>query len=165
MFDIAWDELLLIAVVALVVIGPKDLPRVLATVGRWVGRARRMAAEFQSGIERMAREAELEEMRREIDEANRRLEAMAAAREAPQSTVSEPGAPDPVSALAAPEASPAAPVPDLQDTALAKPDQPALVTKGLAPVSLAALEMAAIADKSPPPPTDPARSHPNEAKS
>ena len=51
MFDIAWSELGVIAVVALVVIGPKDLPRVLRTMGQWTSKARSMAREFQSGLE------------------------------------------------------------------------------------------------------------------
>ena len=62
MFDIGYSELLLIAVVALIVIGPKDLPRVMRTVGHWVGRARGMARHFRSGVDTMMREAELEEM-------------------------------------------------------------------------------------------------------
>lgn len=64
MFDIAWSELGVIAVVALVVIGPKDLPKVLRTVGQWTSKARAMAREFQSGIDDMVREAELDELRK-----------------------------------------------------------------------------------------------------
>lgn len=64
MFDIAWSELGIIAVVALVVIGPKDLPKVLRTVGQWTAKARSMAREFQSGIDDMVREAELDELRK-----------------------------------------------------------------------------------------------------
>lgn len=64
MFDIAWSELGVIAVVALIVIGPKDLPKVLRTVGQWTAKARAMAREFQSGIDDMVRETELEELRK-----------------------------------------------------------------------------------------------------
>jgi sec-independent protein translocase protein TatB len=64
MFDIAWSELGVIAVVALVVIGPKDLPKVLRTVGQWTAKARAMAREFQSGLDDMVREAELDELRK-----------------------------------------------------------------------------------------------------
>lgn len=64
MFDIAWSELGVIAVVALIVIGPKDLPKVLRTVGQWTSKARAMAREFQSGIDDMVRETELEELRK-----------------------------------------------------------------------------------------------------
>ncbi len=69
MFDFAWSELALIAAVALVVIGPKDLPRVLRTVGMWVGRARAVAREFQGSIDQMVREAELEEVRKQVQKA------------------------------------------------------------------------------------------------
>ncbi len=73
MFDIAPTELLIVALVALVVIGPKDLPRVMRTVGQWVGRARGMARHFRSGIDTMIREAELEEMEKKWREENERI--------------------------------------------------------------------------------------------
>src|SRR4026209_1923137 len=73
MFDIGYSELLLIAVVALVVIGPKDLPNVMRTVGKWVGKARGMARHFRSGIDTMMREAELEEMEKTWREENKRI--------------------------------------------------------------------------------------------
>jgi sec-independent protein translocase protein TatB len=69
MFDFAWSELALIAVVALVVIGPKDLPRVLRTVGFWVGKARGIAREFQGSLDQMIREAELDSVKEHIDKA------------------------------------------------------------------------------------------------
>ncbi|MDE2563559.1 MAG: twin-arginine translocase subunit TatB [Sphingomonadales bacterium] len=62
MFDIGASELLLIVVVAIVVIGPKDLPLAMRTAGRWIARMRRVSNHFRSGIEAMIREAELEEM-------------------------------------------------------------------------------------------------------
>ena len=62
MFGIDSGEILIIAVVALVVIGPKDLPRAMRAIGNWVGRARGMAKHFRSGIDTMMREAELEDM-------------------------------------------------------------------------------------------------------
>ena len=71
MFDFAWSELAVIAVVALVVIGPKDLPRVLRTVGTWVRKARAIAQEFQGSLEQMVREAELDDVRQQIDKAAR----------------------------------------------------------------------------------------------
>ncbi len=73
MFDIGPSELLLCAVVALVVIGPKDLPRVMRVVGQWVARARRMAGHFRSGIDEMIREAELEELQRKWAAENARI--------------------------------------------------------------------------------------------
>jgi len=62
MFDIGAGELLVILIVAVVVIGPKDLPLAMRTAGRWIGKMRRMSAHFRSGIDAMVREAELEEM-------------------------------------------------------------------------------------------------------
>jgi len=79
MFDIGWSEMAIIAVVALVVIGPKDLPIVLRTVGQYVRKARAMASEFQSGIEQMARETELEQMRKEIEAAQQTVQTQTAA--------------------------------------------------------------------------------------
>jgi sec-independent protein translocase protein TatB len=62
MFGIDWQELLVIIVVAVVVIGPKDMPMALRTAGRWIARVRRVSNHFRSGIETMIREAEMEEM-------------------------------------------------------------------------------------------------------
>jgi sec-independent protein translocase protein TatB len=73
MFDIGYAELLVVAVVALLVIGPKDLPNVMRTVGQWVGRARGMARHFRSGIDTMIRESELEEMEKKWREENERI--------------------------------------------------------------------------------------------
>ncbi len=70
MFDIAPSEFLLIAIVAIVVIGPKDLPLALRTAGRWIARVRRVSNHFRSGIETMIREAEMEEMERKWREQN-----------------------------------------------------------------------------------------------
>lgn len=75
MFDIGPSELLLCAIVALVVIGPKDLPRVMRVVGQWVARARGMARHFRSGIDTMMREAELEEMQKQWAAENARIMA------------------------------------------------------------------------------------------
>ncbi len=73
MFGIDSAELLVVALVALVVIGPKDLPKVMRTVGYWVGRARGMARHFRSGVDTMIREAELEEMEKKWREENERI--------------------------------------------------------------------------------------------
>ena len=68
MFDIGWSEIALIAVVALVVIGPKDLPKVLKTIGIWVRRARMLTRDFQNSVDEMIREADLEDVRRQATE-------------------------------------------------------------------------------------------------
>ena len=69
LLDFGWSELMLIGLVALVVIGPKDLPRALRVAGFWVRKARTLSREFQSSVEQMVREAELDEMRQELNKA------------------------------------------------------------------------------------------------
>src|SRR5919106_6095315 len=71
MFDIGWSEMAVILLVALIVIGPKDLPRVARTMGRWAAKGRAMAREFQTALEDMAREAELDKVKNEIEKADR----------------------------------------------------------------------------------------------
>jgi sec-independent protein translocase protein TatB len=73
MFGVDTTELLIIALAALVFIGPKELPTAMRTVGRWVGRARAHARHFTAGIENMMREAELEEMEKRWREENERI--------------------------------------------------------------------------------------------
>ena len=68
MFDISWTEFLLIGVVALVVIGPKELPGVLRTLGQWTRRVRGMAAEFQNQFQEAMREAEMADLKKEVDD-------------------------------------------------------------------------------------------------
>jgi sec-independent protein translocase protein TatB len=70
MFDIGGSELLLIVIVAIVVIGPKDLPRAMRLAGQWIAKIRRVSGHFRAGIETMIREAELEEMERKWREQN-----------------------------------------------------------------------------------------------
>lgn len=65
MFEVAPSEMLLFAIVAIVVIGPKDLPKAMRFVGKWVGKARGMARHFRSGIDTMIRESELEELEKQ----------------------------------------------------------------------------------------------------
>lgn len=107
MFGIDSGEILIIAVVALVVIGPKDLPRVMRTIGGFVGRARGMAKHFRSGLDTMMREAELEEMEKKWRADNERI-----MREhplaAPESDWGKPAA-DPVSETQPQLAKPKAP--------------------------------------------------------
>jgi sec-independent protein translocase protein TatB len=73
MLDIAPTELMLVAVVALLVIGPKDLPKAMRFVGQWVGKARGVARQFRSGFDAMVREAELAEMEKKWAEENARI--------------------------------------------------------------------------------------------
>jgi sec-independent protein translocase protein TatB len=67
MFDIGWVEMMVVIVVMIVVIGPKDLPVVLHTMGRWIARVRAMAREFQSGIEDLAQQAGIDDVRKEVN--------------------------------------------------------------------------------------------------
>ena len=73
MFGVDSTELFIIAIAALLFIGPKDLPRVMMTIGRWVGKVRGHARHFTAGIENMMREAELEEMEKKWREENQRI--------------------------------------------------------------------------------------------
>lgn len=98
MFDIGASELLLVVIVAIVVIGPKDLPLALRTAGRWIGKVRRVSGHFRSGIETMIREAELEEMERKWREQN----AAIMAADAPLATLEDDPTPGAAGTPAAP---------------------------------------------------------------
>lgn len=112
MFGVDTTELLIVALAALIFIGPKELPTAMRTVGRWVGRARAHARHFTAGIENMMREAELEEMEKRWRDENERI-----MREHPVA-VPYAGAPESLGAPVAPvEAQPPAPAID---------DEPAL---------------------------------------
>ncbi|OBX19120.1 twin arginine-targeting protein translocase TatB [Erythrobacter sp. QSSC1-22B] len=83
MFDIGASELLVIVIVAILVIGPKEMPRALRTAGRWIGKMRRMSAHFRSGIDTMIREAELEDAEKEWRERNDRIMAESSGSDVP----------------------------------------------------------------------------------
>src|ERR1700675_3402840 len=68
MFDINWSEFVVIGVVALIVIGPKELPAVLRAIGQWTTKIRRMAGEFQSQFQEAMREAEMADLKRQVAE-------------------------------------------------------------------------------------------------
>jgi sec-independent protein translocase protein TatB len=68
MFDIGWGELVVIGIVALIVIGPKELPTVMRTAGQWMGKIRRMASEFQSQFQEALREAELSDLKKHAED-------------------------------------------------------------------------------------------------
>ena len=77
MFDIGWGELLLIGIVALIVIGPKELPGALRSLGHWVTKIRRMAGEFQNQFQEAMREAELADLKKEVDDMTSQASQMA----------------------------------------------------------------------------------------
>ena len=100
MFGFDSAEIAIIAVLALIFIGPKELPGVMRTVGYWVGRVRGMARHFTAGLEDMVRQAELEEMERKWREENERIMQL----NPPDARYPEPGHPDEMPPLAeAPE--------------------------------------------------------------
>jgi sec-independent protein translocase protein TatB len=99
MFGVDSSELAVVAILALIFIGPKDLPKVMRTVGYWVGRARGMARHFTSGIETMVREAELEEMEKRWREENDRILSLHPA----NAEYPEPGKPDEMPPIVEPE--------------------------------------------------------------
>jgi len=65
--DLSWSHILLVLVVALVVVGPKDLPKLMRTLGQWTGKARQMADQFRKSFDEMSRQAELDELRTELE--------------------------------------------------------------------------------------------------
>jgi sec-independent protein translocase protein TatB len=101
MFGIDWEELLVIVIVAVVVIGPKDMPMALRTAGRWIARVRRVSNHFRAGIETMIREAEMEEMEKKWAAQNEAI-----MREHPADAPPEP---EPTGAYPARPAAPEAP--------------------------------------------------------
>ena len=128
MFDIGASEVLLTAIVAIVVIGPKDMPRALRTAGRWIGKMRRISGHFRTGLENMIREAELEEMEQKWREQNEAI--MRAHPDAlqtppdPPLQLTSPDAPHAASAEAA-AIRPAAEDNGLAEPAESQPSQPA----------------------------------------
>lgn len=111
MFDLfSWQHIILLLVVALVVVGPKDLPRLMNMMGRWAGKARAMANEFRKSFDEMARQAELDELRKEIDDLkkNNPVSGIAQAMNEVQSEIDRPvdvaEAPAPVEGSSEPRA-------------------------------------------------------------
>ena len=73
MFELGWQELIILMLIALIVVGPKDLPRIVKTAGQWMGKARGYARDFQRSIEEAADATEIDAIKKEIDETNREL--------------------------------------------------------------------------------------------
>lgn len=129
MFDIGATELLLIVVVAVVVIGPKDLPLAMRTAGRWIGKLRRVSNHFRAGLDAMVREAEMEEMERKWREQNARIMRDHPADAAPDAAAAAPvdrGFTLPESSAPPPGALPAPP--DAASPADQRPDEQAPLT-------------------------------------
>ncbi len=76
MFDIGWGELVLVGLVALIVIGPKELPTVLRTAGQWMGKVKRMASEFQGQFQEALREAEVADLKQQAEDISGSLKSI-----------------------------------------------------------------------------------------
>ena len=119
MFDIGATELLLLFVVAVLVIGPKDMPLAFRTVGRWVGKMRKLSSHFRAGVDAMVREAELEDMEKKWKAQNEKI-----MREHPD-VVGEVSAEAQMQPLAGPPAEPETPAPAQEADAVGPTDQEA----------------------------------------
>ena len=107
MFDIGPTELLLIVVVAVIVIGPKDLPLAMRTAGRWIGKVRKVSGHFRTGLDAMVREAEMAELEKQWQEQNYKIMRDHPADAAPEM--------EPTGAYPARPAKPADPAPGADD--------------------------------------------------
>jgi len=136
MFNIGWSELLVIGIVALIVIGPKELPGALRTLGQWMAKIRRMASEFQNQFHEAMREAELADLKKEVDEMSAKAQSYAHfdpvaelgrdienAVSAP-STPSTPATSAPTPEPTATEASAPASVPSAEAASVPPPNEP-----------------------------------------
>ena len=123
MFDIGAAELLVIIIVAVVVIGPKDLPLAMRVAGRWIGKMRRISAHFRSGIDTMVREAELEEMEKKWKAQNEEIMRRSAALTEAEAGAPVMTGPPPIEAPPV-ETPPAEPPPPLPSETPANPAPP-----------------------------------------
>jgi sec-independent protein translocase protein TatB len=140
MFGLNWGEVIVIGIVALIAIGPKELPTVLRTLGMWMGKVRRMANEFQNQFQEALREAEIADLKKHADELSSSVGELAhmdpmadvqkdverAFEEPPAADVATPAAPATAGEAAA--TAPAAPPQPLPDIAVPLPEPPAAVS-------------------------------------
>jgi sec-independent protein translocase protein TatB len=141
MFDIGWSELLLIGIVALIAIGPKELPGALRTLGQWMGKVRRMASEFQSQFHEAMREAELADLKKEVDEMATKAESYAHF--------------DPIEDIRKDIENAASPPPAL-DTPLTDTPAPPTTTETTSATTTSATPQPAASEPAPPAPAEPA---------
>lgn len=116
MFDIGWSELMVIAAVALIAIGPKELPGTLRMIGQWMAKARRLAADFQGQFQEAMREAEVAEMKQQFDDLSKTADSFNATKMIGDLNKSVDDA------LKIDPASPSAPIPPVTDETVATPD-------------------------------------------
>jgi sec-independent protein translocase protein TatB len=147
MFDIGWSEFVVIGVVALIAIGPKELPGVLRTVGQYMGKVRRMASEFQGQFQEAMREAEMADIKKSVDEmtdaATKQFtdfDPIGTVRKEIDSLSSiDPMKDTPSTASASPEAAPPSiPAPVSPDTTIPQPDHGDTAIAAAAPQPAAA---------------------------
>jgi sec-independent protein translocase protein TatB len=136
MFDIGWSELLVIGVVALIFIGPKELPTVLRTVGQWVTKIRRMASEFQNQFHEAMREAEMADLKKQVDDLGNttsnftNFDPVGTVRKELEGVFEDKSKPSPDTSAAPPPATPAAdappvpPSPSVEPSAIAPGGEP-----------------------------------------
>jgi sec-independent protein translocase protein TatB len=128
MFDIGWSEMMVVGAVALVVIGPKDLPGALRQAGKWMGTVRRMASDFQGQVNAAMREAELDELRQQVNTLKSGFTDPVQKHESEMKALVEatPALPPPSELKPEPKAEePAKPAPKPKAPAKAKPKAPA----------------------------------------
>jgi sec-independent protein translocase protein TatB len=129
MFDIGWSELVVIGIVALIAIGPKELPGVLRAVGTYMGKIRRMASEFQGQFQEAMREAEVADLKKSVDEMTDSatksftdFDPIGSVRKEIESFSADPSAPTPAPETVSPEAAaPSTPAPVSPETTIPQP--------------------------------------------
>jgi sec-independent protein translocase protein TatB len=150
MFDIGWSELLVIGVVAIIVVGPKELPRLMRTFGHYLGKVRHMAADFQRQFEEAVRDSEIDEVRKAMQDFHAEVSDVT-----PRGTVDKPltmptpAAPAPAAAEVADAAPPALPAPKPKSKPRAKKAK--TVPAETVPVNTAPAKGAAAKSKTPKP--------------
>jgi sec-independent protein translocase protein TatB len=130
MFDIGWSEMMIIGIVALVVIGPKELPGALKTFAYWMKQARKLAREFQSGVDDLVRQAELDEAKKAIEDARRNIDreiekAVDPTGEVKKALADDPAKPAAASSIPVTSIAPVAPTPPVAAVAPNEPADPA----------------------------------------
>ncbi|MCG6205909.1 Sec-independent protein translocase protein TatB [Rhodopseudomonas sp. HC1] len=137
MFDIGWSELVVIGVVALIAIGPKELPGVLRMVGQWMGKARKLATEFQGQFQEAMREAEMADLKKSFDEVREATSGLATNNMLTKlgSEISEAAAIDKKDTIDTPPVEPTTPVPPTPETFIEATTHQAVTSEPLAIVS------------------------------
>ncbi|WP_420131237.1 Sec-independent protein translocase protein TatB [Rhodopseudomonas sp.] len=137
MFDIGWSELVVIGVVALIAIGPKELPGVLRMVGQWMGKARRLASEFQGQFQEAMREAEMADLKKSFDEVKEATAGLTTNNMLTKlgSELSEAAAIEKTTTIDTPPVEPTTPVPPTPETFIEATTHEAVTSEPLAIVS------------------------------